>query len=139
MVLEPINRNRPVAEIIGNSRYPLAGSTFGINQDQPSQLQHLINRPPPPPHTATASIFAPRTKDMNKGFLTFSEDQPGLTSKFKSNFIFICIYAFQDFYAFSIYLRFLKLLIWDSFKFASFQKYILSFACTASIFTIELN
>jgi hypoxia-inducible factor 1 alpha len=34
-----------------------------------------------PPQTATASIFAPRTKDMNKGFLTFSEDQPGLTSK----------------------------------------------------------
>ncbi|XP_066601535.1 protein similar isoform X2 [Prorops nasuta] len=33
----------------------------------------------PPPQTATASIFAPRTKDMNKGFLTFSEDQPGLT------------------------------------------------------------
>ncbi|XP_076756551.1 HIF-1 transcription factor component sima [Xylocopa sonorina] len=33
----------------------------------------------PPPQTATASIFAPRTEDMNKGFLTFSEDQPGLT------------------------------------------------------------
>ncbi|XP_015588167.1 hypoxia-inducible factor 1-alpha isoform X2 [Cephus cinctus] len=33
----------------------------------------------PPPQTATASIFAPRTEDMNKGFLTFSEDHPGLT------------------------------------------------------------
>ncbi|XP_048509123.1 protein similar isoform X2 [Athalia rosae] len=33
----------------------------------------------PQPQTATASIFAPRTKEMNKGFLTFSEDQPGLT------------------------------------------------------------
>ncbi|KAK0088367.1 hypothetical protein PV325_012265 [Microctonus aethiopoides] len=32
-----------------------------------------------PLQTATASIFAPRTEDMNKGFLTFSEDQPGLT------------------------------------------------------------
>ncbi|KAF7991322.1 hypothetical protein HCN44_002884 [Aphidius gifuensis] len=31
------------------------------------------------PQTTTASIFAPRTEDMSKGFLTFSEDQPGLT------------------------------------------------------------
>ena len=81
--LEPINqRNCPVAEIVGNCRYPLTGPTFGINQDQPNQLPQIISRPPP--HTATASIFAPRTKDMNKGFLTFSEDQPGLTSKNKS-------------------------------------------------------
>ncbi|XP_046750846.1 protein similar isoform X2 [Diprion similis] len=43
-----------------------------------------IQEPPSrvPPQTATASIFAPRTKDMNKGFLTFSEDQPGLTSEY---------------------------------------------------------
>ncbi|XP_015109225.1 hypoxia-inducible factor 1-alpha isoform X2 [Diachasma alloeum] len=33
----------------------------------------------PPPQTATASIFAPRTEEMNTGFLIFSEDQPGLT------------------------------------------------------------
>ncbi|XP_076268178.1 HIF-1 transcription factor component sima isoform X3 [Rhynchophorus ferrugineus] len=31
------------------------------------------------PHTATKTIFAPRTKDMSKGFLTFSEEEPGLT------------------------------------------------------------
>ncbi|XP_071573647.1 uncharacterized protein Sima [Temnothorax nylanderi] len=31
------------------------------------------------PQTATASIFAPRTEDMNKGFLYFSEDHPGVT------------------------------------------------------------
>lgn len=31
------------------------------------------------PHTATTKIFGPRTKDMNKGFLTFSEEEPGLT------------------------------------------------------------
>ncbi|XP_031785167.1 hypoxia-inducible factor 1-alpha isoform X2 [Nasonia vitripennis] len=46
------------------------------------QQQTSIPDPPlhrPAPQTATASIFAPRTKDMNKGFLTFSEDQPGLT------------------------------------------------------------
>ncbi|XP_076656924.1 HIF-1 transcription factor component sima isoform X2 [Halictus rubicundus] len=45
-------------------------------QQQPQQEQITCR---PPPQTATASIFAPRTEDMNKGFLTFSEDQPGLT------------------------------------------------------------
>jgi hypoxia-inducible factor 1 alpha len=32
--------------------------------------------------SVTSKIFAPRTKDMNKGFLTFSEDEAGLTSKY---------------------------------------------------------
>lgn len=42
--------------------------------------------PPPPisrPQTATSKIFAPRTEEMSKGFLTFSDDEPGLTSKWK--------------------------------------------------------
>jgi hypoxia-inducible factor 1 alpha len=34
---------------------------------------------PKPPLTATSKIFAPRTEEMNKGFLTFSDDEPGLT------------------------------------------------------------
>lgn len=38
--------------------------------------------PYPLPQPATAKIFAPRTEDMNKGFLMFSDDEPGLTSKF---------------------------------------------------------
>ncbi|XP_017761384.1 PREDICTED: protein similar [Eufriesea mexicana] len=46
-------------------------------QQQQQQQEQITCRPPP--QTATASIFAPRTKDMNKGFLTFSEDHPGLT------------------------------------------------------------
>lgn len=37
--------------------------------------------PYPLPQPATAKIFAPRTEDMNKGFLMFSDDEPGLTSK----------------------------------------------------------
>ncbi|KAI4490138.1 hypothetical protein M0804_004320 [Polistes exclamans] len=51
------------------------------NLYQQSQQQELSQQVScrPPPQTATASIFAPRTEDMNKGFLTFSEDQPGLT------------------------------------------------------------
>jgi hypothetical protein len=32
--------------------------------------------------SVTSTIFAPRTKEMNKGFLTFSEDEAGLTSKY---------------------------------------------------------
>ncbi|XP_065168818.1 hypoxia-inducible factor 1-alpha-like isoform X2 [Atheta coriaria] len=31
------------------------------------------------PKTATSKIFAPRTEEMNKGFLTFSDEEPGLT------------------------------------------------------------
>ncbi|XP_015440217.1 PREDICTED: protein similar isoform X1 [Dufourea novaeangliae] len=46
-------------------------------QQQQQQPEQITCRPPP--QTATASIFAPRTEDMNKGFLTFSEDHPGLT------------------------------------------------------------
>ncbi|XP_034941149.1 hypoxia-inducible factor 1-alpha isoform X2 [Chelonus insularis] len=53
-------------------------STIGSTlTGQETQLPLPTSRPPP--QTATASIFAPRTEDMNKGFLTFSEDQPGLT------------------------------------------------------------
>uniref|UniRef100_A0A182FL34 Uncharacterized protein n=1 Tax=Anopheles albimanus TaxID=7167 RepID=A0A182FL34_ANOAL len=32
------------------------------------------------PQHATEKIFAPRTEDMNKGFLMFSEEEPGLTN-----------------------------------------------------------
>ncbi|XP_051158753.1 hypoxia-inducible factor 1-alpha-like isoform X2 [Leptopilina boulardi] len=67
--LEPI---RSIGENIENYPYfPPTSTAFGINQDQLSQL--------PLSQTATASIFAPRTEDMNTGFLTYSEDQPGLT------------------------------------------------------------
>ncbi|CAH1164562.1 unnamed protein product [Phaedon cochleariae] len=31
------------------------------------------------PQSATTKIFGPRTKDMSKGFLTFSDEEPGLT------------------------------------------------------------
>lgn len=38
--------------------------------------------PTPRPQTATTKIFANRTEDMNKGFLTFSDEEPGLTRKY---------------------------------------------------------
>ncbi|XP_031366475.1 protein similar-like isoform X1 [Apis dorsata] len=50
---------------------------FASIATQQQQEQQITCRPPP--QTATATIFAPRTEDMNKGFLTFSEDHPGLT------------------------------------------------------------
>lgn len=46
--------------------------------EPPKEQQEVIARP----HTATKTIFAPRTEDMSKGFLTFSEEEPGLTSKY---------------------------------------------------------
>lgn len=41
------------------------------------------------PKATTSKIFAPRTEDMNKGFLTFSDDDTGLTSEYHSRFPFI--------------------------------------------------
>lgn len=45
----------------------------------------VIKKKPEPcsesPKATTAKIFAPRTEDMNKGFLTFSDDDTGLTSE----------------------------------------------------------
>lgn len=37
------------------------------------------------PKATTTDTFAPRTKDMSKGFLTFSDDDTGLTSKCSRN------------------------------------------------------
>ncbi|XP_071868413.1 HIF-1 transcription factor component sima isoform X1 [Bombus fervidus] len=52
-------------------------ASIATQQQQQQQQDQITCRPLP--QTATASIFAPRTEDMNKGFLTFSEDHPGLT------------------------------------------------------------
>nr|ABF83561.1 hypoxia-inducible factor alpha [Metacarcinus magister] len=46
----------------------------GVNpRGTPAQL------PPPPSVASTFKIFVPRTKDMNKGFLTFSDNDPHFT------------------------------------------------------------
>ena len=50
---------------------PTGNSISSINNTQP------IVRP----QAATSKIFAPRTEDMNKGYLMFSDEEPGLTSK----------------------------------------------------------
>ncbi|XP_063231140.1 hypoxia-inducible factor 1-alpha isoform X2 [Bacillus rossius redtenbacheri] len=46
---------------------------------RPQAVTSEVFAPCPLPQAATAKIFAPRTEDMNKGFLTFSDDEPGLT------------------------------------------------------------
>lgn len=66
----PSRRNRPQV----TTRHLFAPTAV---QQQQQLLSSRL-----PPQTATESIFAPRTEDMNTGFLTFSEDQPGLTSAY---------------------------------------------------------
>lgn len=46
-----------------------------------SATAKIFRQSPQSVTSVTSTIFAPRTKDMNKGFLMFSEDEPGLTSK----------------------------------------------------------
>ncbi|XP_050444881.1 uncharacterized protein LOC126848222 isoform X2 [Cataglyphis hispanica] len=70
-------RDRPQA-VTKHLFAPLVPTVQQQQQQQQQQEQPQLSCRPPP-QTATASIFAPRTEDMNKGFLTFSEDQPGLT------------------------------------------------------------
>ncbi|XP_008554125.1 hypoxia-inducible factor 1-alpha isoform X2 [Microplitis demolitor] len=71
-------QNKPVIDYNLNQtrRSKSDNSSIESVSDQDTPLS-ITNRSSP--QTATASIFAPRTEDMNKGFLTFSEDQPGLT------------------------------------------------------------
>jgi hypoxia-inducible factor 1 alpha len=53
-----------------------------------------LREPSPRPQPATSKIFAPRTEEMNKGFLMFSDDDSGFTSQWisyvtSSSFVFI--------------------------------------------------
>ena len=62
--------NRVEFERVSNTESkPSINSTSNASTNKPSC------------RSATASIFVPRTKEMNKGFLTFSDDQNGSTSK----------------------------------------------------------
>lgn len=50
---------------------------FGFVQKDPAER----------PQSNTSKIFVPRTRDMNKGFLMFSDEAPGQTSKFSFFFL----------------------------------------------------
>ncbi|XP_021930800.1 endothelial PAS domain-containing protein 1-like isoform X2 [Zootermopsis nevadensis] len=59
----PIHTPVKVVQLLDSSPLPLM------------QLPPAFSRP----QAATSKIFAPRTEEMNKGFLMFSEEEPGLT------------------------------------------------------------
>lgn len=60
---------------ITNNKYTTS-ATKSI-ADQTSSVAKILSHP----QNATSKIFAPRTGDMNKGFLTFADGVSGLTSK----------------------------------------------------------
>lgn len=64
-----------------------SGDDCELSQQEPQQLQRSTSvcsklgdasRPQP----VTSKLFAPRTKEMNKGFLMYSEEEPGLISEY---------------------------------------------------------
>uniref|UniRef100_A0A182TRR1 Uncharacterized protein n=1 Tax=Anopheles melas TaxID=34690 RepID=A0A182TRR1_9DIPT len=84
---------------------------WGAPQSVTAKL--FVTLPPPPvgagiggtttgpsgskPQHATEKIFAPRTEDMNKGFLMFSEEEPGLTSKYYSAVCYFIRFQLETF------------------------------------------
>lgn len=65
---------------------PTHSPTAACSPTRAVQLSHSSPPPPMPlppafsrPQAATSKIFAPRTEEMNKGFLMFSEEEPGVT------------------------------------------------------------
>lgn len=72
----------PLVSTKADQAKPLAAAT-PLKKTRVQSSTAKIFRPNPQNVTSvTSSIFAPRTKDMNKGFLMFSEDESGLTSKY---------------------------------------------------------
>lgn len=67
----------------GNRPQAVTRNLFGQQQENQQLSGQTTTTTTTRPQTTTASIFAPRTEDMSKGFLTFSEDQPGLTSTYQ--------------------------------------------------------
>lgn len=79
-------------EEIDNSRKPISNTAklFGflpaktspLSEREEEEAEEEEDEGAARPKINTSLIFGPRTKDMNKGFLTFSEEKPGLTSKY---------------------------------------------------------
>lgn len=54
----------------------------GLNSTQQTQVyQPTQQQPLQRPQPVTSKLFVPRTEDMNKGFLMYSDEEPGLISK----------------------------------------------------------
>lgn len=71
--------NDPVTVSIPSLVVTPATSSAAISVTAKSTPINLNNSIPPRPQPVTSTLFVPRTKDMNKGFLMFSEEEPGLT------------------------------------------------------------
>lgn len=76
------NKEEPEVKDERATRKPLSSTAklFGFVQKDPADR----------PQTNTSKIFGPRTRDMNKGYLTFSDEAPGQTSEF----LFFCFSFF---------------------------------------------
>ncbi|KAK6635910.1 hypothetical protein RUM44_001164 [Polyplax serrata] len=64
----------PVSVTPTNSFFPVSPNTLSPVPEASKPVTRTLR-----PQLATSTIFAPRTEDMNKGFLMFSDDEPGLT------------------------------------------------------------
>lgn len=67
----------PVSITPTNSFFPVSPNTLSPVPESDKPTTRTLR-----PQLATSKIFAPRTEDMNKGFLMFSDDEPGLTSEY---------------------------------------------------------
>lgn len=93
-----INNKKEVPEVkqdrIQSVRKPVSSTAklFGSVQKDPTER----------PQTNTSKIFGPRTRDMNKGFLMFSDEAPGQTSEFFYYFFLIIFFIIIIFIFFII-------------------------------------
>ncbi|KAK9497139.1 hypothetical protein O3M35_004513 [Rhynocoris fuscipes] len=62
-----------------NKTGPYSSTAQLLSAVQPVKPDQINAGQSPRPRLATSEIFAPRTADMDKGFLTFSDDESGLT------------------------------------------------------------
>lgn len=80
-------KSSPGPQVVTSRLFTPAPAAVQPPQHQPTSVTAKLftkatpPQPNPEPQIATSKIFVPRTEDMNKGFLTFSDDESGLTSK----------------------------------------------------------
>ncbi|XP_050711494.1 protein similar-like isoform X5 [Eriocheir sinensis] len=77
----PVPVASPVVQGLPTPPYSPAPRTAAAQKvnESPNPRTSTAPLPPPPPVASTFKIFVPRTKDMNKGFLTFNNNDPHST------------------------------------------------------------
>lgn len=76
----PTNKITAAATLVTTTTTTTA--TTNVIKKKQQNIINCSNSSSESPKATTAKIFAPRTEDMNKGFLTFSDDDTGLTSEY---------------------------------------------------------